>query len=101
VQFDESKETILQMIEGTITDIEGSRKFHIKVNPANYAFLEAHKYEIQNKVSSDSEIEFVQDNLLDMNDCVIETESGVYDCGLDVQLNNLFRELRSLSVVEG
>ncbi len=29
-------------------------------------------------------------------DCTIETDTGVFECGMDVQLDNLIRDIQSL-----
>ena len=42
-------------------------------------------------------LEVVEDAALRKNECMIETEGGIYDCSLDVQLAALRRELLLLS----
>ena len=42
-------------------------------------------------------LEIVSDIALSGNQCIIETETGVFDCSMDVQLKNLIKDLRSLS----
>lgn len=29
-------------------------------------------------------------------ECIIETDTGVFECGMDVQLDNLIRDIQSL-----
>ena len=42
-------------------------------------------------------LEIVSDGGLTGNQCIIETDTGIFDCSMDVQLKNLIKDLRSLS----
>ena len=59
--------------------------------------LENHKEDILERVGHGIELEFIGDSAMNGNDCMIETDSGVFDCGLDTQLENLIKDIRSLS----
>ena len=54
--------------------------------------------ELREKVGTDVQIEIVMDPLLSESQCIIDADSGVYDCSLDVELDNLTRDLQSLCV---
>lgn len=45
---------------------------------------------------NDIDIEVVNDANLDTSGCFIETSFGVFDCGIDMELNNLVKDIRSL-----
>ena len=45
---------------------------------------------------NDVDIEVVNDMTLGAEDCIIETESGVFNCGIDMELSNLEKDIRSL-----
>ena len=47
-------------------------------------------------VNEDVQIEIVMDPALSESQWIIDADSGVYDCSLDVELDNLTRDLRSL-----
>ncbi|MFP3154096.1 flagellar biosynthesis protein [Lachnospiraceae bacterium ZAX-1] len=98
VQFDDKKEILLYLIQNTITKVESSKEFQIRVCEDNYAFLESHKQEILERVGQTISIDIVSDSLMKENQCTIETDSGVFDCGLGVQLENLIKSLRTLSL---
>lgn len=55
------------------------------------SFLEKHKDEILDYVGHDIELEIVPDYTLNENACTIETDAGIFDCGVDVQLDNLMK----------
>ena len=78
IQFNDKRDILLHLISGTIAEIEGCKNFRIRVG-------------------KDSQIEVISDTSLEGNQCVIETETGVFDCSLGVQLENLIKDLRSLS----
>lgn len=98
VQFDDKKEILLYLIQNTILGIEDAKEFQIKVGVDDFAFLEEHKEEIQKKVGQSVRMEFMADAGMKSGQCVIETDSGVFDCGRDVQLENLIKTIRSLSL---
>ena len=61
------------------------------------SFLEEHKDEIAERIGRDIEIEISADLTMEANECIIETDTGIFDCGTDVQLSNLIKDLRALS----
>ena len=44
-----------------------------------------------------SVLEIVEDVSLGENDCMIETEGGIFDCGLGTELSELAQKLKLLS----
>lgn len=96
IQFDNKKHILMYLIDDAILNIEGDKKFRIKVADSNVLFLENHKEEILERVGHGIEIEIIADSSMGGNDCVIETDSGVFDCSLGVQLENLIKDIKSL-----
>ena len=96
IQFDDKREVLLYLIKNTLSNIEGGREFKIRVNGMNFAFLDSHKDEIMERVGHESQVDFVSDPTLMENQCMIETGTGMFECGLDVQMENLIKDLRSL-----
>lgn len=97
IQFDNKKHILMHLINDAILNIEGDRKFRIKVADNNVLFLENHREDIMERVGHGIELEFIADSTMDGNGCLIETDSGVFDCGIDTQLENLIKDIRSLS----
>lgn len=96
IQFDNKKHILMYLINDAIMNIEGEKRFRIKVAQGNVLFLENHKEEILDRVGHDIELEIVADSVMDGNECIIETDSGVFDCSLGTQLENLIKDIRSL-----
>lgn len=96
IQFDNKKHILMHLINDAIMDIEGEKRFRIKVAEDNVQFLENHKEDIMDRVGHDIELEILTDSTMDGNACVIETDSGVFDCSLGTQLENLMKDIRSL-----
>ena len=96
IQFDDKKEILMHLIEDAILNIEDDKRFRVKVAEDNALFLENHKTEILDRVGHDIELEIVSDATVEGNDCTIETDSGVFNCSLGTQLENLIKDIRSL-----
>lgn len=96
IQFDNKKHILMYLINNAVMNIEGEKKFRIRVARGNLLFLENHKEEMLDRVGHGVELEIIADSTMDGNDCVIETESGVFECSLGVQLENLIKDIRSL-----
>ncbi|MBS6281314.1 MAG: hypothetical protein KH449_11175 [Lachnospiraceae bacterium] len=97
IQFDDKKEILLHLIDNAIANIEDEKHFRIKVAGDNVSFLEKHKDEILDYVGHDIELEIVPDYTLNENACTIETDAGIFDCGVDVQLDNLMKDIKLLA----
>lgn len=98
IQFADRKDMILHIVKKAVRNIENSKEFLIKVPGENLEYVFEHKEEIQDQVGQAVSIEIVSDNSLTDNQCIIETDSGVFDCSLDIQLENLVKSLKTLCV---
>lgn len=98
IQFDDKTEILLSLVSDAIMDIEGSKNFRIRVSEVNFEFMENRRHEIEERVGEDISIEMLVDPLLEENQCIIETDSGMFNCSLGVQLENLIKDLKSLSI---
>ena len=97
VQFDNKKQILLHLIKDTLMGIDSGKVFHIRVAESNFKFIESHVTEIKEKIGNDVSIDVINDMLLDDSACMIETENGVFNCGIDMVLDNLEKDIRSLS----
>lgn len=98
VQFDDKKDILVYLIERVILNAEGTKEFQVRVSRADYEFVDGQKEAISAQVGSSIGIEIMADASLQEHQCMIETDSGVFECGLDIQLENLLKTLKSLSL---
>lgn len=99
-QVDLKKEhgIIMHLIASTMHKIEGNSNYLIHVSKEDYPYVNMKKNEaLASAVSVNSSVEIVEDITLGANDCIIETDSGVFDCGLGTQLEELTQKLKLLS----
>ena len=98
VQFGDKKDILVYLIERVILNAEGTKEFQVRVSRADYEFVESQKDAISAQVGASIGIEIMADASLQEHQCMIETDSGVFECGLDIQLENLLKTLKSLSL---
>lgn len=96
IQFDDKKEILLYLVKNTISQVEVGKEFRVHVAQNNYKFMLSRIDEIRERIGNDIEIEIVNDANLESADCQIETSFGVFDCGIDMELTNLYKDIRSL-----
>lgn len=96
IQFEKKREILYSLVRNVLMDIEVGDEIRIHVNEANREIIEAHMDEIREIVGQKVSIEFVHDTKLQDEQCKIETSFGVFDCGIDTQLENLLKDIKSL-----
>ncbi len=101
MQFSAKREMLLSLVVNAMRGIRETRQYKIRVSESEVGFLREQKELLQEKVGEDVQIEIVMDPALRESQCVIDADSGVYDCSLDEELDNLVRDLRSLCSVSG
>lgn len=93
----DKKDIMVHLIDNALNHIESSREFVIRVSKDDYQFVTKHREFLQEAVPQNGSLEIVKDATLERNQCLIETDGGVFDCGLDVQLENLIMDVKALS----
>lgn len=92
------KMIVTHLIGRAIRKIEGGRDFLIHVSKDEYSFVSTQKKELLEGISSSqTTVEIIEDITLAQGQCFIETEGGIFDCGLDTQLTELGNKLKLLS----
>ncbi len=98
VELQSYREILCHLISMTMRKIEGNRDFLIHVSKDDYPYISMQKKQIAaGATASNSSVEVVEDVTLGKNECLIETESGIFDCGLGTQLSELRQKLKLLS----
>ncbi|HKM05119.1 MAG TPA: FliH/SctL family protein [Lachnospiraceae bacterium] len=98
VEFKNRRDIILHLLINTISKIEGSRDFIVHVSKDDFPYVSMHKKQVATEaISPSSSIEIVEDVTLNKNECLIETDGGIFDCSVGTQLSELEKELKLLS----
>lgn len=97
VELSSYRQIITTLISNALHQIEGGRNYIIHISPADYPYVSLQKAQITANCPASTNMEFAEDATLRQNECLIETENGIFDCGLGTQLEELKRKLRLLS----
>lgn len=96
IELSDYKEILIQLIHTALKDNQGNKNFIVRVSKEDYPFVSTEKEHILEELES-SEIEIIEDMTLKKNECMIETDGGIFDCSLGTQLSELGKRLRLLS----
>ena len=94
---EDNKEIVLHLINNVLKNVENSHSYSIKVSPDDYNFVLNNQGKIYCAMNNEVNLDIVQDMALKQNECMIETDSGVFNCSLDVELHNLIKQIKLLS----
>jgi len=98
VDMREDKGIILHLLKNTLSRIEPGKDLIVHVSSDDFDDIMEEKETLDACVSSPSTtMEIIEDPLLKTNECMIESDSGVFDCSLGVELSELTRKLKLLS----
>ena len=98
VELHSYREILVYLISNTMRKIEGGQGVLVHVSKEDYPYVSMQKKQISTNVTSPNcTVEIVEDVTLAKNECLIETEGGIFDCGLGTQLTELGQKLRLLS----
>ena len=98
VDLREDKGVILHLLKNTLSRIEPGNDLIVHISPDDYDDVMEEKDSIDACITSPSTtMEIIEDPLLKKNECMIESDSGVFDCSLGVELSELTRKLKLLS----
>ena len=84
------REVLCYLISATMRKTEDNRSFLVHVSKEDYPYVSMQKKQIMaGATAPNSTVEIVEDMTLGKGECMIETESGIFDCGLGTQLSEL------------
>lgn len=98
IQFADQKSVLLYLVQNAMQNADGCREFRVHLGEGSYTYVSEHKTQLQQRVGGDLRIDLIEDAALAEDQCMIETEAGVFDCGVGVQMKNLIKEIRTLSL---
>lgn len=97
----DKKDLVLKLVNDVLSKTEISKEFLIRVSPEDYKFVIDNREHINGVVSHNVQIEIVEDPTFRKGQCMIESDSGIYDCSLDIQLENLIAAIKTMSCMAG
>lgn len=98
IELREDKGIILHLLKTTLSRIEPGNDLIVHVSSDDYDDIMDERDTLQAAITSpNTTMEIIEDPLLKENECMIESESGVFDCSLGVELSEITRKLKLLS----
>lgn len=101
VDFSKYKDIVPHLIISTFQKVDSGKNFIVHVSKADYLKVNEKKKAIQESVPNNANVDVVEDYTLKENECLIETDGGIFDCSLDTQLELLEKEIKILSYKRG
>lgn len=96
VVVEHRKDVIAHLVEKALKKQEKYNAFTIRVSKEDYGFVCSKKETILDSIGRDIELKITEDVSIDKNQCLIETDYCVINCGLDQQLENLAMDIKLL-----
>ena len=98
VELSQYRNILQHLIANTLRTVEMSENYLIHVSEQDYSYVSMQKAQIiEDGCVKNATLEIVEDRTLNKNECLIETEDGIFDCSLSTQLTELKRKLQLLS----
>ncbi|SEF43228.1 flagellar assembly protein FliH [Butyrivibrio sp. Su6] len=98
IELRDDKGIILHLLKNTLSRIEPGNDLIVHVSSDDYDEVMDEKETLNACVTSpNTTMEIIEDPLLKENECMIESDSGVFDCSLGVELSEISRKLKLLS----
>jgi flagellar assembly protein FliH len=98
IELRDDKGIILHLLKNTLSRIEPGNDLIVHVSSDDYDEVMDEKEALNACVTSpNTTMEIIEDPLLKENECMIESDSGVFDCSLGVELSEISRKLKLLS----
>ncbi len=98
IELADNRDILVHLVDSTLRQVESSRTFVVHVSKEDYPFVNMQKQALaEGAAAGRGTVEIIEDIALKRGECMIETDGGIFDCGLDTQLAGLTNRLRVLS----
>lgn len=94
VDLSSNREIIEYLISMAMRKVENSHNFILHVSKEDYPYISMRKQQL---LGGDMTMEIIEDITLNRNECRIETENGIFDCGLGTQLAEVTKKMKLLA----
>ena len=89
---------LIYVVESIVRKSDEDMQFMVHVSPKDYEMVYAKKAELLSRITRENvKVEIVEDMTVAERQCIIETENGVFDCGIDTQLEELKKRFKLLA----
>lgn len=96
ILVEDKEEVILHLAHKALNNLDKSKEYTIKVSKDNYDLVSARRSSLLGAIGRDVPLYITEDSNLKRNQCLIETDSHIINCSLDVQLSKLITDLKLL-----
>lgn len=98
VELHSYRDILVHLIASTLRRAEDSKVFLIHVSREDYSYVSMQKKQLQAGLpGSGVTLEIIEDITIEKDGCMIETDGGIFDCGLGTQMDQLRQKLLLLS----
>lgn len=98
VELHSYRDILVHLIASTLRKSEGNKDFLVHVSKEDYSYVSMQKKQLQAVLAGNGvTLEIVEDMTIGKDECMIETEGGIFDCGLGTQLSQLSQKLQLLA----
>ncbi|WP_026490865.1 FliH/SctL family protein [Butyrivibrio sp. XPD2002] len=98
VEFRENKDIVLHLIRTTLGKMENGTDIILHISSDDYDLVSDEKPNLEEAMASpNSTLEIIEDPTLKENECIIESEGGIFDCSLGIELAEVSRKLKLLA----
>lgn len=98
VLLEEHEDIILHLIKNSIYNLEKSHHYTIRMSTEDAPIVDIHRSQIREILGEECTVEFLEEKNLKHNECIIETDSQMVDCGFKTQLDSLIEAIKMLAM---
>lgn len=92
-EIESDKEFVLGTIRSGLRQLRERHEIKVRVNPADYDLVRAHKEDIASSCDGIRSIEIIDDRRVDAGGCIIDSANGYLDGRIDTQISEVERTL--------
>ena len=96
VLMEDRDDLIIYLIKNSIGNLDKSAHYTFRISGEDSFIVESHKKEIKEILGEDVSVEYIEEKDLKKDECIIETDNQMVDCGLKTQLDNLIETLKMM-----
>lgn len=98
IVLEEHREILLHLVNTTLFQMEGVKKFLLHVSKDDYPYISMQKKGLVAGTGIAVEnVEVIEDFSMKKGQCIIETDGAIFDCGFKTQMEELRKQLKILS----